>query len=54
MEGKSLKYELTAEGFEYEGHYLRRIRALKNFGRVKAGDVCAKREVVDKIVGSRR
>lgn len=31
------KYELTNETMEFEGHILHRIRALKDFGDVKAG-----------------
>lgn len=33
------KYELTEETIEYEGHRLYRIRALKDFGDVKEGDL---------------
>lgn len=33
------KYEFTGETLEYEGRTLHRIRALKDFGNVKAGDV---------------
>ncbi len=33
------KYELTDKTMEFEGHTLYRIRALKNFGKVKAGDL---------------
>lgn len=33
------KYELTDETLEHEGHTLHRIRALKNFGDVKKGDL---------------
>lgn len=32
------KYELTSEVIEYKGHTLHRIKALKNFGSVKAGE----------------
>lgn len=33
------KYELTSEVIEYKGHTLHRIKALKNFGSVKAGEL---------------
>jgi hypothetical protein len=33
------KYELTNESIEHEGVTLYRIRALKDFGRVKKGDL---------------
>lgn len=32
------KYELTPETIQVDGHLLYRIRALRNFGRVKAGE----------------
>ncbi|WP_175869141.1 hypothetical protein [Bartonella gabonensis] len=33
------KYELTDEKIEVCGHTLHRIRALKDFGKIKAGDI---------------
>lgn len=33
------KYELTDETMEYDGHILHRIRALRDFNDVKAGDL---------------
>ena len=35
----SKKYELTEEVMEYEGVILHRIKALKDFGDVKKGDL---------------
>ena len=32
------KYELTSEVIEYQGHTLHRIKALKDFGSIKAGE----------------
>lgn len=37
--GETAKYELTNEKIEGYGHTLHRIRALKDFGDVKAGDL---------------
>lgn len=34
-----MKYELTNEIIEYKGHTLYRIKALKDFADVKAGDI---------------
>jgi phage related protein len=33
------KYALTNDTLEYEGHTLRRIKALKSFGDVRAGEI---------------
>lgn len=33
------KYELTSETSQYAGHILYRIKALKDFGSVKAGEL---------------
>lgn len=33
------KYELTSETSQYAGHILHRIKALKDFGSVKAGEL---------------
>ncbi|EJF84065.1 hypothetical protein MCU_00733 [Bartonella elizabethae Re6043vi] len=33
------KYELTDETIEVDGHTLHRIRALKDFGDLKTGDL---------------
>ena len=35
----SKKYELTDETMEWEGHTLHRIKALRDFNYVKAGDL---------------
>ena len=35
----SKKYELTDETMEWEGHTLHRIKALRDFNDVKAGDL---------------
>ena len=33
------KYELTSETLQYAGHTLHRIKALKDFGSIKAGEL---------------
>lgn len=33
------KYELTEETFAVDGHVLHRIKALRDFGNVKKGDI---------------
>lgn len=39
LETEELKYEFTGEESTYNGNTVRRIRAIRDFGNIKAGDL---------------